>query len=183
VDEEQRVVVLAAALLHDVGHGPFSHAFEKITGDKHEKRTLEIITTPGTEVHTVLTTFDSELPDHLKVFFDEDLEEEVREGAIVPPYLTQIVSSQLDADRFDYLLRDSYATGAEYGRFDIEWMLQHIDVDGDKGRFFLHGKAVLAAETYIFALSHVPERLLPQDNACRRSYVTASFSAVQRIVV
>ncbi len=155
VDEEQRVVVLAAALLHDVGHGPFSHTFEKITGDKHEKRTLEIITTPDTEVHTELTKFDPELPNHLTVFFNEDLEEEAREGAIVPPYLTQIVSSQLDADRFDYLLRDSYATGAEYGRFDLEWMLQHIDVDGDKGRFFLHAKAVFAAETYIFARYHM----------------------------
>jgi len=155
VDDDQRAVVLAAALLHDVGHGPFSHAFEKITGDKHEKRTLEIITTTGTEVNDVLTEFDPELPDHLKVFFDEDLEEEAREGAIVPPYLTQIVSSQLDADRFDYLLRDSYSTGAEYGRFDLEWMLQHIDVDDGKGRFFLHGKAVLAAETYISARYHM----------------------------
>ena len=155
VNEEQRVVVLSAALLHDVGHGPFSHAFEKITGDKHEKRTLEIITTEGTEVNTVLTKYNSELPNHLKVFFDEDIEEEEREGAVVPPYLTQIVSSQLDADRFDYLLRDSYSTGAEYGRFDVEWMLQHIDINGDKGRFFLHSKALLAAETYIFARYHM----------------------------
>ncbi|MCE9543966.1 MAG: HD domain-containing protein [Planctomycetia bacterium] len=155
VNQQQRAIVLAAALLHDIGHGPFSHAFEKITGDRHEKRTLEIITTEGTEVNSVLTDFDPELPSHLKVFFDEDLEEDVRGGAVVPPHLTQIVSSQLDADRFDYLLRDSYATGAEYGRFDVEWMLQHIDVDGNKGRFFLHGKALLAAETYVFARYHM----------------------------
>lgn len=155
VNSEQRTVVLSAALLHDVGHGPFSHAFEKITGDKHEKRTLEIIATKGTEVNTILTEFNPDLPGYLKVFFDEDMEEDVREEAVVPPYLTQIVSSQLDADRFDYLLRDSYSTGAEYGRFDVEWMLQHIDIDGDKGRFFVHRKALLAAETYVFARYHM----------------------------
>jgi HD superfamily phosphohydrolase len=155
VDNDQRAVVLSAALLHDIGHGPFSHAFEKITGDRHEKRTREIITTPGTDVHTVLTSFNPELPDYIKVFFDEDVEEETRGGAVVQPYLTQIVSSQLDADRFDYLLRDSYSTGAEYGRFDLEWMLQHIDIDRNKNRFYLHSKAVLAAETYISARNHM----------------------------
>lgn len=155
IDDTQRTIVLVAALLHDVGHGPFSHAFEKITGDKHEKRTLEIIKTDGTEVHSVLSEFDSELPQQLKVFFDEDLEEETRAESVVPPYLTQVVSSQLDADRFDYLLRDSYSTGAEYGRFDAEWILQHLDVDRDKGRFFLHSKALLAAETYVIARYHM----------------------------
>src|SRR5262249_3183257 len=145
---EQRAVVLSAALLHDVGHGPFSHAFESITRDKHEKRTLEMISDERTEIHAALTEFSADLPDHLRLFFDDDPEVEASGESIVPPYLTQIVSSQLDADRFDYLLRDSYSTGTEYGRFDVEWLLQHLDIDGDKQRFFLHDKAILAAETY-----------------------------------
>ena len=155
VDEHQRTVVLAAALLHDIGHGPFSHAFEKVTGDKHENRTLEMITSEETEVNAVLRKIDPGLPQRLKVFFDEDLEEDAREEAEIPAYLTQIVSSQLDADRFDYLLRDSHSTGAEYGRFDIEWILQHLGMDDGKGRFFLGRKALYAGETYVFARYHM----------------------------
>ncbi len=155
VTEDQREVVLAAALLHDIGHGPFSHAFEKITGDKHETRTLEIITSEDTEVNKVLRRVDPSLPDRLKVFFDEDLDERDRGEAEIPAFLAQIVSSQLDADRFDYLLRDSYSTGAEYGQFDIEWMLQHLGVDDERGRFFLGRKALFAGETYVFARYHM----------------------------
>src|SRR5947207_4383131 len=55
--EYQQGMVLAAALLHDVGHGPFSHAFEKITGEDHEKRTVEVILSSGTDVNRVLTAF------------------------------------------------------------------------------------------------------------------------------
>lgn len=155
VTDDQRIVVLAAALLHDIGHGPFSHAFEKITGDKHESRTLEIITSEETEVNRILKAVDSGLPDRLKVFFDENIDEEDRQEAEIPVFLAQVVSSQLDADRFDYLLRDSYSTGAEYGRFDIEWILQHLGVDDEKGRFFLGRKALYAGETYVFARYHM----------------------------
>ena len=155
IDDYQRVVVLSAALLHDVGHGPFSHAFEKITEDKHEKRTLQIISSESTEVNQVLQSFAPELPERLQIFFDEDVEDSIAGQLLTPPFLTQIVSSQLDADRFDYLLRDSYSTGAEDGRFDLEWMLQHLDVDSQKRRFYLHRKALFAAETYVFARYHM----------------------------
>ncbi len=155
VDSDHRTIVLAAALLHDVGHGPFSHAFEKITGENHEKRTLQIITDPSTEVNEKLQEYNNELPERLKVFFDEDMEEEQREEADIPAYLTQIVTSQLDADRFDYLLRDSYATGTDYGEFDLDWLILHLNVNSDKGRFYLGRKAIFAAEAYVFARYHM----------------------------
>jgi uncharacterized protein len=155
ISDDQRTVVLSAALLHDIGHGPFSHAFEKVSGEKHEKRTLEIILETSTEVNQVLRNHDQGLPDRLKVFFDEDLEDSQREQADIPAYLTQIVTSQLDADRFDYLLRDSYATGTDYGKFDLEWLLQHLNIDDDKGRFYLGYKALHAAESYVFARYHM----------------------------
>lgn len=155
VDSDHRTVVLAAALLHDVGHGPFSHAFEKATGDNHEKRTLQIITDPSTEVNDKLQEYNKELPERLKVFFDEDMEEEQREEADIPAYLTQVVTSQLDADRFDYLLRDSYATGTDYGEFDLDWLILHLNVNDDKGRFYLGHKAIFAAEAYVFARYHM----------------------------
>lgn len=155
VVDDQRTVVLAAALLHDIGHGPFSHAFEKVSGEKHEKRTLEIISDTSTEVNRSLRGYCKNLPDRLKVFFDEDLEDQEREQADIPAYLTQVVTSQLDADRFDYLLRDSYATGTDYGRFDLAWLLEHLHIDDDRGRFYLGYKALYAAESYVFARYHM----------------------------
>ena len=61
----------------------------------------------------------------------------------------------MDADRFDYLLRDSYATGTQYGRFDANWLLQHLHLDDDKKRFYLSHKGVAAAEAYVFARHHM----------------------------
>ncbi len=149
--EEQRTAVLAAALLHDVGHGPFSHAFEKITGEDHEKRTREIITDKSTEVNGKL----GGLADVLDGFFSEDVEEVASDQGGLPRYLTQIVSSQLDADRFDYLLRDSYATGTNYGRFDVRWLLQNLFLQESPARFYLGYKASLAVEQYVYARYHM----------------------------
>ncbi len=154
ISDRDRTLVLAAALLHDVGHGPFSHAFEKVTLQKHEARTLEIIQSEETEIGKRLREYDRELPDRLAVFFDEDIDEESHEASEVPRYLTQVVSSQLDADRFDYLLRDSHATGTNYGRFDLDWLLSHLMLDGERGRFFVGRKAIDSAEAYIFARYH-----------------------------
>jgi hypothetical protein len=154
INDDLRTVVLAAALLHDTGHGPFSHAFESITGESHETRTLEIISDNATSVCETLAAFSSTLPDRLRVFFDEDVEQPPAETG-VPPFITKVISSQLDADRFDYLLRDSYATGASHGRFDSDWILEHLRVDASKGRLYLGQKALFAAESYVFARYHM----------------------------
>ncbi|MBI4567109.1 MAG: HD domain-containing protein [Planctomycetes bacterium] len=156
VDPEQRKAVLVAALLHDVGHGPFSHAFEKVTSQKHEARTLEIIRDPKTEVGRCLQDHDRSLPARLAAFFDEDVDNEKRRRpAEIPDHLKQIVSSQLDADRFDYLLRDSYAAGVDYGRFDLDWLLLQLRFDGKHGRLYIGRKAMDAAEAYVFARHHM----------------------------
>lgn len=155
LDEMQRTAVLTAALLHDVGHGPFSHAFEKITGDHHETRTVEIITDGSTSVNQILRDHDAKLPDLLKEFFEKDESSDSQEQEAIPRYLVQIISSQMDADRFDYLVRDAYATGAGYGRFDSKWLIQHIQVDDSKGRLYLSAKAYTGAESYVFARYHM----------------------------
>src|SRR5262249_37133305 len=133
---------------------PFSHTFEKITEEDHEARTLEIIRDPSTDVNKRLMQFSNDLPEILAAFFDEDLEED-RRDAVMPPHLTQVVSSQLDADRFDYLLRDSHATGTDYGRFDAGWLIEHLHLDGAKKRLYLSHKALMAAEAYVFARSRM----------------------------
>lgn len=155
VNEDRRLVVTVAALLHDIGHGPFSHTFENIAGENHEKRTLEIIKDEATEVNEVLKRTSSDLPDRLAVFFDENTDDSDLEQADVPAFLTQVVSSQLDADRFDYLVRDSLSTGTDYGEFDHDWMVQHLLMDESKGRFYLSHKALSAAESYVFARYHM----------------------------
>ncbi len=152
ITDEQKIIVKVAALLHDIGHGPFSHAFEKVTTDKHESRTLQIILDPDTEINKTLKEFSESLPDKVSAFFDEDVDE-TSDGA--PSILTQIVSSQLDADRADYLLRDSHATGAQYGVFDLKWLLLQQKVDPDKKRLCVGKKAAAAAEAYVFARHHM----------------------------
>jgi len=151
--EDQKTAILAASLLHDVGHGPFSHTFEKVTSENHEARTLEVITDQSTDVNKCLRQHQVQLPDTIAAFFDEDQEEE-RPDAVLPAHLTRVVSSQLDADRFDYLLRDSYATGTQYGRFDANWLVHHLHLD-DRKRFYLSHKAFAAAEAYVFARYHM----------------------------
>jgi HD superfamily phosphohydrolase len=169
--DEHRIVVLTASLLHDLGHGPFSHTFEKITGEDHEARTLEIILSGDTEVNKYLREFDPALPEGLAVFFDEDVgtnsqssesndldhssDNPKKKSWRIPDYLTQVVTSQLDADRFDYLLRDSYATGTNYGNFDADWLIEHLFVDESKGRFYLNHKGLHAAESYVYARHHM----------------------------
>lgn len=154
--EEQRIVTLIACLLHDVGHGPFSHTFEKITGEDHEDRTLEIICDPATEINKILIAFSRELnlPEVLKVFFSET-DEPAPKKQDIPAILTEIVSSQMDADRFDYLLRDSLSTGVGYGRFDLEWIIDLLYVRDDDRTFYLSHKGLLPAEQYIFARYHM----------------------------
>jgi HD superfamily phosphohydrolase len=160
LDEEQRMLVLAASLLHDTGHGPFSHAFEKVTRQKHERFTLEIIQNESTEVNRMLRQVDPQLPQRLTQFFNPEIggDAEGSPSAVsgsLPPYLTQIVSSQLDADRCDYLLRDSHATGTNYGAYDLSWLLAQLRVQADRRRFYLGRKALSAAEAYVFARFHM----------------------------
>jgi HD superfamily phosphohydrolase len=144
------VFVLCAALLHDVGHGPFSHVFEQVTGQPHEGHTRQIIHDRGTEVNARLRAFSREMPERLAMFFDEDAED-----SSLPGYVARIVSGQLDADRCDYLLRDSHATGTNYGHFDLTWMLAQLRPDPGNKRFYLTRKGLAAAETYLFARYHM----------------------------
>jgi HD superfamily phosphohydrolase len=110
---------LAAALLHDLGHGPLSHLFEDaIPGTAHhEAWTEKIILDPSTGVHRVLAALDGGMPARVAAL--------VR-GEHPLPYLAKAVSGTLDVDRCDYLLRDAHATGVRYGVYDLDWLLRSL---------------------------------------------------------
>src|SRR5262245_40129635 len=148
--DEQRTFILCAALLHDIGHGPFSHVFEQVTNQWHESYTRAIIQSDQTDVHQHLRAFDRTLPERLACFFDDD-----ESAGDVPTYMAHLVSGQLDADRCDYLLRDSHATGTNYGHFDLQWMLAQLRPDPSGKRFYLTRKGLSSAETYLFARFHM----------------------------
>lgn len=116
--EYEKVCVMLAGLLHDVGHGPFSHAFENITNHSHEEYTAKIIL-GNTELNAILRAVSKRLPEDIVSIIQHTHENDI---------LNQIVSGQLDADRMDYLLRDSYFTATSYGQFDLERILRTMRV-------------------------------------------------------
>lgn len=139
---EVRVAARVAALLHDIGHGPFSHVIEKATHISHENWTKEILLDENTEVHQILSTYDPNLPKNLV---------DIYEHRYKPAYAYQLVSSQLDCDRFDYLLRDSLMTGAKYGNYDLEWIIRSIKLDPVKEHIYISNKGLYAVEEYLQA--------------------------------
>jgi HD superfamily phosphohydrolase len=132
----------AAALLHDVGHGPFSHAMENVFGFHHEQWTVRAVMSDDTEIGQVLRSYSSELPQRVA---------SIIEGTFKPAALAQLVSSQLDVDRMDYLLRDSLMTGAKYGLYDLEWIINALQIDEDGDRIYVAARGVFAVEEYLQA--------------------------------
>ncbi len=141
VSDEARVCGRAGALLHDVGHGPFSHVIEKVFRFHHEDWTRRIILSEETEINRILRGFDASLPEKLDSLYRHDF---------APMFISQLVSSQLDCDRMDYLLRDSLMTGAKYGIYDLEWVLHALNID-DSDRIYVEAKGLYAVEEYLQA--------------------------------
>lgn len=137
--EFEYVAILCAGLLHDIGHGPLSHAFEEITSVNHEVFTDRIIL-EDTKIHAVLERAHPDLPQTVADIIAHRHPRKL---------LTQIISSQLDADRMDYLLRDSYFTGVSYGEFDLHRILRTMRVADDQ--LVVKESGIHAIEDYIMA--------------------------------
>lgn len=123
VDAHVELSTCVAALLHDVGHGPFSHTLEEILSDAevsfdHELMTQRLIEEKGTELNSVLSSIDPGFPGEIARYIDKK-----RKGK---DWWYKIVSSQLDADRLDYLLRDARNAGL-LGGFDLPRLLDSLE--------------------------------------------------------
>jgi len=149
--------VKVAALLHDLGHGPFSHVIERAFSSTkaHEDRSKRMIGDPSSSIPGVL---------HKHGFTDGEIKE-TRDLLDYHdhPFLHDMISSSLDADRMDYLLRDSHFTGVKYGSFDLEWIVNSFCLGRDPGpesrdrlRLCLdHKRGQYAAEQLIMARTHM----------------------------
>jgi HD superfamily phosphohydrolase len=143
-DGEESAACLCAALLHDLGHGPFSHVFESVTKASHESVTIEILRDSASDVHRALAGHDSRFPEKVAQLLSTDSK---------APVYRDIISSQLDADRFDYLLRDNLHTGSRYGDFDLSWLIHALTVAN--GRLAVTAKGVSAVEAYLQSRYHM----------------------------
>ncbi|MFX3622997.1 MAG: HD domain-containing protein [Ectobacillus sp.] len=136
---QDRLLCLCAALLHDIGHGPFSHSFEKVFHLNHEKFTQSIIV-GDTEVNEVLRRVNPEFPQKVA-----DVIAKTSDNKLA----ISMISSQIDADRMDYLLRDAYFTGVSYGNFDMERILRVMRPHGNQ--VVIKASGMHAVEHYIMS--------------------------------
>lgn len=143
LEERGVTLFLVTSLLHDIGHGSFSHAFEEAFDINHENYTIKVIL-GDTEVNKVLRKHDPNLPQDVASII-------AKEGRF--PLLESLISSQLDSDRLDYLVRDSYFTGATYGHIDTDRIIRIMRVIDHSVVYKASG--IHAIEDYLMSRFHM----------------------------
>jgi uncharacterized protein len=149
---DQRLVLLAG-LMHDVGHGAFSHTFEKISNRIHEQYNVAIIANIHGQIAPILKKYHVNPQDVCAVI----------QGTYKNKVLNLLVSSQLDADRLDYLMRDSYHCGVDYASLDIRWIVRHVSLIDHKIVF--PKKAVPAIESYLLGRYHMYQQVYNHNSS------------------
>lgn len=174
-----RQAVRLGALLHDVGHGPLSHSTEQVMpllknldvqvyADRnqngrranHEDYTIKLVT-ESTIAEAMKKHFQDVTPLHVAALIDKTLkvpDDFFKDGEFdFRPILSQIVSSELDADRMDYLERDSYFCGTNYGRVDLEWLIQNQTFHIVESKMFLalNRRALYSFDDFLISRHHM----------------------------
>ncbi len=137
--ERHRGVLYAAALLHDLGHAPLSHTGEEMFGTHHERWSARIVR-EHSAIYEPLERFQPGSSEAVAALLEH--------GTTQRRVIKDLVSSQLDCDRLDYLLRDSYSTGTSYGQLDLERILAALTLAPD-GELAIHPKGLMAVEHYL----------------------------------
>lgn len=159
IHSEERKLTVLATLLHDVGHGPFSHLLEEVLEKKHfhhETLTARILTDPTSTISRHLRDHDSGLPEKLLPFIEYKKRKQNH-------WYYALVSSQLDADRLDYTARDAMMAGVVSHRFDRDRLIGSLYVwktltaggGVEKEQLVVDDRALDVIENYLFALHHL----------------------------
>lgn len=149
--EHARLCVRIAALVHDVGHAAFSHLFENLMHSvghhvfSHERVTARFVQDETSEIHRLLSAYDPTLPASVATFFDASLRAE-------ESWIYRIVSSQLDADRLDYLVRDATCCGIPHG-CDVGHILDNMYPEG--AHIVLSSGCTESMEAFLLMIKHM----------------------------
>ena len=136
---ENKFVLYGAALLHDLGHGPLSHTSEVIFDHNHEKWSQNLVKNYS-PINSILKKYDNELPKQICELFESK--------QLFSNPLKTLISSEIDCDRLDYLLRDSYNTGTKYGLVDLERIISGLTFSPD-GNIAIKPKGIIAIEHFL----------------------------------
>lgn len=193
-DPQRAEVAVIAALLHDLGHGPFSHTFEGVqksrgVNKRHERWTAEIIRQPQGHIRPLLDA-------HCPVGGFCDAVADLLEAEDPIDIYHAVVSSAFDADRLDYLRRDRLMTGTGAGAIDFDWLMEQVrvsrieieapDADGGDARalvptFCLDPKALPAAEQFLLARYTLHEQVyFHKTTRCIEQMIAKLLRAVAR---
>ena len=143
LSEYEQLLFLISALLHDVGHGPYSHAFEHILDTAHEEMSARIILYNNGDIYRILTENNINPLDVANIIRKKSKYKVVEE----------LISSQLDVDRLDYLSRDAYFTGATYGTIDRYRLLRSLIITKDK--VLVRQSGLHSVESYLMSRYHM----------------------------
>lgn len=143
ISEYEGLLLLITSLLHDIGHGPYSHAFEAVIKSSHEEIGARIIESSETQINQVLTKYNVNPYDITNIL--------LHKGKYL--LLESLTSSQIDVDRMDYLARDAYFTGATYGSIDRQRLIRSMIIKDKK--VYFRSSAVNSLENYIMARYHM----------------------------
>ena len=176
--KEIKQLVQVAALLHDIGHGPFSHAFERAIKEggnyksnvqMHENIGIKIILDGNiSSISKLLDQYENDVFKGALKYLVRD----IINGDLEPKWIKELISSQFDCDRMDYLLRDAYMCGVKYAYFDWKWIFQNIKIkevpiikyknvnNHDKYRLVIDGsKGIYSLESFIISRYHMYEQV------------------------
>ena len=136
---KNKFVLYSAALLHDLGHGPLSHTSETLFEHNHEYWSQQLVRNYS-PINTILKNYGDDLPRQVGELFESK--------QLFSKPLKTLISSEIDCDRLDYLLRDSYSTGTKYGLVDLERIISALTFSPDGG-IAVKPKGIIAIEHFL----------------------------------